>query len=202
MFFNFIWTISKGLKVKIILISGKARSGKDYLSQLLKERLEKDGLKVFKTAFADKLKEYLCILFNLSLEELNNLKNSEVPFTKNGLTMRNLLQKFGTDIFTNKIDKFFWIKETAKEIIDKNPDVVIISDLRFKDEIQINKFVCASQIAVRIISEDSIQSSSHISENDLNDYTFDYYFKNDYSRTTETIEKLYNLLKDLQWQNV
>lgn len=184
--------------MKIILISGKARSGKDYLSQLLKERLEKDGLKVFKTAFADKLKEYLCILFNLSLEELNNLKNSEVPFTKNGLTMRNLLQKFGTDIFTNKIDKFFWIKETAKEIIDKNPDIVIISDLRFKDEIEINKFVCASQIAVRIISEDSIQSSSHISENDLNDYTFDYYFKNDYSRTTETIEKLYNLLKDLQ----
>ena len=59
--------------MKIILISGKARSGKDYLSQLLKERLEKDGLKVFKTAFADKLKEYLCILFNLSLEELNNL---------------------------------------------------------------------------------------------------------------------------------
>ena len=184
--------------MKIILISGKARSGKDYLSQLLKERLEKDGLKVFKTAFADKLKEYLCILFNLSLEELNNLKNSEVPFTKNGLTMRNLLQKFGTDIFTSKIDKLFWIKETAKEIIEKNPDVVIISDLRFKDEIQINKFVCASHIAGRIISEDSIQSSSHISENDLNDYTFDYYFKNDYSRTTETIEKLYNLLKDLQ----
>ena len=112
--------------------------------------------------------------------------------------MRNLLQKFGTDIFTSKIDKLFWIKETAKEIIEKNPDVVIISDLRFKDEVEINKFVCASQIAVRIISEDSIQSSSHISENDLNDYTFDYYFKNDYSRTTETIEKLYNLLKDLQ----
>ena len=182
--------------MKIILISGKARSGKDYLSQLLKERLEKDGLKVFKTAFADKLKEYLCIL--MKYFENDNLKNSEVPFTKNGLTMRNLLQKFGTDIFTSKIDKLFWIKETAKEIIEKNPDVVIISDLRFKDEIQINKFVCASQIAVRIISEDSIQSSSHISENDLNDYTFDYYFKNDYSRTTETIEKLYNLLKDLQ----
>ena len=66
---------------------------------------------------------------------MNNLKNSEVPFTKNGLTMRNLLQKFGTDIFTSKIDKLFWIKETAKEIIEKNPDVVIISDLRFKDEI-------------------------------------------------------------------
>ena len=177
----------------------ESKVGKGLSFSTFKRKIrEKDGLKVFKTAFADKLKEYLCILFNLSLEELNNLKNSEVPFTKNGLTMRNLLQKFGTDIFTSKIDKLFWIKETAKEIIEKNPDVVIISDLRFKDEIQINKFVCASQIAVRIISEDSIQSSSHISENDLNDYTFDYYFKNDYSRTTETIEKLYNLLKDLQ----
>ena len=60
---------------KIILISGKARSGKDYIADLLKSKFEEDGKKVLKLAYADKLKEYLCVLFNLDLATLNDLKN-------------------------------------------------------------------------------------------------------------------------------
>lgn len=182
---------------KIILISGKARSGKDYIADLLKNKFEEDGKKVLKLAYADKLKEYLCILFNLDLATLNDLKNSEIPFCLNGLTMRQILQKFGTDIFTKNIDEMFWVKEAAKTIKNSDAEIILITDYRFNNERQIDSYVNSKVLEIRISGTNCIRSFNHISEFALDNNKFDYYYDNsDYTKTKENIENLYNFIKN------
>lgn len=84
----------------IVLFSGKKRSGKDFIANFTKKILEKSNKKVEIIHFADSLKEVLCTTFNISLKELDNLKNSNTIIF-NSLTMRNILQRFGTDAMQN-----------------------------------------------------------------------------------------------------
>lgn len=47
----------------VISLSGKAGSGKDTVAKLLMERMTKDGLRVTKVGFADKLKDAACVMY-------------------------------------------------------------------------------------------------------------------------------------------
>lgn len=176
-------------KKTVVMISGKARSGKDYIANKLKESLEEKGMTVCKFALADELKRYLCILFDITLDELNDLKNSEVKFTSNGLTMRQLLQKLGTDVFVKNIDEQFWIKKAAERIVKEDCDVSIITDFRYPFEIDlIDQCVFKSSKyyflkLIRINNDEKIKSFEHPSETALDDFDeFDIIIDNkDYS---------------------
>lgn len=163
----------------IILFSGNARSGKDYISEKLKSHLEKTN-SVCKFAFADLLKQYLCILFNISLDELDKLKNTEEIFTKNNLTMRDLLQRFGTELFVNTIDKYYWTKQVANKILTTNSKYFIISDFRFLHELDISNYLPNDCIikTVKIVNFEQIKSSSHLSEKNLDNFKFDVIINN------------------------
>ena len=71
--------------MKVILITGKAGSGKDTTAVLLKEMLECQGKKVEILHFADELKKYVAGMLNISVEELEELKrNKESVYWYNG----------------------------------------------------------------------------------------------------------------------
>lgn len=174
---------------KILFISGKAHSGKDYVSELIKSKLIEKGFTVSKFALADELKLYLCILLGIDLDTLNKLKNSEEAFCKNGTTVRQMLQRMGTDIFFNYIDKEYWIKVAGKKCEQYNTDFVIISDFRYPHETDVCKYCTYKPVTVRInANNELIKSCAHPSEISLDDYNFDFYIDNgNYSLTENNV---------------
>lgn len=105
-------------KPKIILITGKARHGKDTFATYLRSALNDMGKSVLRTAFADRVKD-------IAKDEYN--WNGKKDYYG-----RNLLQLVG-DGFRHIHGENYWIKEVENKIIDSD-DAVIISDCRYINE--------------------------------------------------------------------
>ena len=183
----------------IIGVSGKAQSGKDTVSKMIvytlwyynySQRLSPFGIEHYneqmlqyyniinridwyQTSFANKLKQCLSIILRTSHSnfEDNMFKQSTVEWL--GISVRELLQKFGTAI-RNEVCDDFWVKACLKDY-DKN-DNWIISDVRFKSEAKGIKDL--EGIIVRV-NREGAGAGNHISEIDLDDYSFDYVINND-----------------------
>lgn len=171
----------------IITISGTARCGKNYVGDLLCEKLPNSKC----YAFADLLKEYVCEVFDIDIETLDFYKNSSEPFTVNGVTMRTILQRFGTEIFVDKVDKLYWVKKLKEKINAENYEYAIITDARFCHELD---FIGES-FKIFIKSNEEIAESNHISERNLDNYIFDYVINNiDKPNLSPAIDEIYSIL--------
>lgn len=111
--------------MKIICISGKARSGKDTAAGLIQNHLRGNGRRVLITHYADLLK-FMC----KQLFDWNGKKDERG---------RELLQYVGTDLVRAQ-DPDFWVDFIIKElkIFSGLWDYVIIPDCRFPNEL--NRF--------------------------------------------------------------
>lgn len=157
--------------MKIILISGKAESGKTTCSKHIKEQLENQGKKVLIARFARYLKMYIQDVY-----DWDGVTKDEFIRTK--------LQQLGTDIIKEKLNyKSFHAKRLAEDMeIYKElaVDVVIIDDTRFRDEVHILKAMFPDEcITVRINRYDyksklTDEQLKHKSECDLDKFNFDY----------------------------
>ena len=117
--------------MKIIGISGLARSGKDSFFDLAKTFLRKKGLKYRKMSFADELKK--------ECEELLSKYVGVSAFTEKDSEkeiIRPLLVTYGTHI-RRKLNENCWIEKIEPEVKRclANKEVVFITDVRFKNEI-------------------------------------------------------------------
>jgi hypothetical protein len=90
-----------------------------------------------------------------------------------GISVRELLQKFGTAI-RNEVCDDFWVKACLKDFEDYNN--YLITDVRFKSEAKGIKDL--EGIIVRV-NREGAGAGNHISEIDLDDYSFDYVINND-----------------------
>lgn len=180
----------------IIGVSGKAQSGKDTVCKMIlytiwyynhSQRLKPFGINDYsnctynillnsiwhQTSFARKLKMCLADILktNLSNFELNEFKESNIEWL--GITVRELLQKFGTAI-RNEVCDNFWVKACLKDY--EEYENWLISDVRFKSEAKGIKDL--EGIIVRV-NREGAGAGNHISEIDLDDYSFDYVINND-----------------------
>lgn len=183
----------------IIGVSGKAQSGKDTVSKMIaytiwyynySQRLEPFGIEHYneqmlqyyniinridwyQTSFADKLKQCLSVILRTSRSnfEDNMFKQSTVEWL--GISVRELLQKFGTAI-RNEVCDDFWVKACLKDFEDYNN--YLITDVRFKSEAKGIKDL--EGIIVRV-NREGAGAGNHISEIDLDNYPFDYIINND-----------------------
>lgn len=183
----------------IIGISGKAQSGKDTVCKMIvytiwyynysqhlqpfslehyNNTYEKFGDVIdftywYKTSFANKLKQCLSNILNVSISKFedNEFKKSEIDWL--GMTVRELLQKFGTAI-RNEVCDDFWVKACLKDF-EKGYNY-LITDTRFKSEAKGIKDL--EGIIVRV-NREGAGAGNHISEVDLDDYSFDYVINND-----------------------
>ena len=80
------------MKSTVILLSGKAQSGKDYIANIIKQQLEENGNKVLVTHYADLLKYILKTFFNW-----NGKKDKK---------SRDSLQRVGTDVMRKKMPDY------------------------------------------------------------------------------------------------
>ena len=126
---------------KVILINGLARSGKDTTAKIIKEELTKQGYSVKVLAFADKLKDMVCEMFNISRDELDDYKNTKVDIGVEDFYERGCyidLTDFRTflDVFGNKIAKTLggesvWADIVLNNIQNSEEEYFIVPDFRF-----------------------------------------------------------------------
>lgn len=150
---------------KLILVSGKANSGKDTTIDLMIEYLQEKGYRCTKLAFAKYLKDICKNHLGWSGE-----KDEEG---------RTMLQYIGTDIIRDKLGwNTFHVNRVCEDIkiIEDQYDFIFISDARFANELYFAKSVfldkCTDLLIKRINLESSldVKQLSHKSENALGDY--------------------------------
>lgn len=154
---------------KIFIISGKAKSGKDLVANIICE-LYKDK-KCKKLSFAYYLKHYTKNILNWDGKEETK--------------PRDFLQQFGIDFIKNKIDNNFLIKRMCEDIdiYSYFYDVLVITDARLVEEIDIIKEKYDNSLVLRIngIQDNglTIEQKNHITETNLDNYdNFDYIIEN------------------------
>ena len=165
--------------MKVYLISGPARNGKDTIGNFLEEEYKRLGYKVCKSQISKYLKQYIKDYFGWDGQEETK--------------PRELLQTLGTDIIREKLNKpRFFVVMTIEDIdiLSNFFDVMIISDIRFPIEITAIKESFKDVVSInvkRINFETELTSKEqvHKTETALND--FDGY---DYKIINDTIEKL------------
>lgn len=154
-------------------------------------------------SFADILKMSVCAIFGLEYENVNGTdeqKNQKTKFkwsyfkkflsekTKKKVidencwnryvTGRDILQVVGTDIFRN-IYGNIWVDACIKRIQDEQPELAIITDCRFPNEVEgVQK---AGGKVVRFLRAPFADTDEHESETALDNYPlnkFDHVFDN------------------------
>lgn len=178
--------------MKVLCISGKARSGKDTVGDIFKEILTKNNYKVLVIHYADLLK-WICTKFF----GWNGVKD---------LAGRSLIQYVGTDIVRNQ-DPDYWVNFVIGflRMFNDEWDYAIIPDCRFPNEIElIKQNFDAYSIRIERPNFDnnlSVEQKAHLSETSLDSYSFDYRIIND-----KSIDDLKNhcdrILRSLNIRNI
>lgn len=156
--------------MKIITLSAKAKSGKDFCAKLIQNKLESKGNKVLIAHYADLLK-YICKTF----------------FGWNGnkdIEGRTLLQYVGTDVVRYK-NPNYWVNFLIGvfNLFPNEWDYVLIPDTRFPNENDLLKENNYDVKTVRITRPNydnglTEEQQNHESETALDDYNFDYQIVN------------------------
>ena len=119
----------------IIGISGKKGHGKDTLGKILS-----DEYNFKKESFARPIKESARRVFGFSQSQLHGeLKETIDPFWE--FTPRWAMQQIGTDLFRDGIDKNVWAKSLIRRVRQSPRDKIVITDVRFPNEVDTIKEV-------------------------------------------------------------
>lgn len=167
----------------IFVISGKARSGKDLISNLISEYYHEKKCK--KLSYSYYLKQYV--------KNITGWDGSEE--TK----PRDILQQIGIELLKEKISDTFLIDRVCEDIKVYSffYDVIIITDARLISEVDIPKKLFENVITIRVNRESennlTIDQKKHITETNLDDYqNFDYIIPNndDYDSLVKDVKEI------------
>ena len=172
----------------IILIAGKARSGKNTVAEMLKEMYELNNKKVIISPFTKYLKKYIEEITGEKIDENNK--------------PRELLQQLGVEIIKEKLGKYDMFINREIDDIDIYSyffDVIIIPDVRFPKEIEILKDKYQNVMTIKVISSldnnMSLKERSHITETSLDNYDNDNFnyiiFNDDMDKLSDQINDIY-----------
>ena len=151
-------------KPRLYLMCGKARHGKDTFSGFLKEVYEENGKKLIITQLSKYIKYYAREMTGWNLTE------DDKP--------RALLQELGTDIIREKLGKadlFINRMIDDVEIFSCFYDAIVISDVRFKKEVDDLRRAFPDLVAIHINRPNfdnglTEEQKNHKTEIDLDDY--------------------------------
>lgn len=178
---------------KIIGIGGKKRTGKSTLTEKLRRAYAVKGKTVEEISFAEPIKNALQEIFRYEVpwstfvDDTRKQDKIEI-YPGTFMTVRELLQKVGTECFRNNIHPDFWIGRGMAKIDASTADVVIISDVRFENELALLNTV-GTTIYIERPSLD-MPEDLHPSEKELDSIKQDFHriFIND-EDSLEAVEK-------------
>jgi hypothetical protein len=182
--------------VKLIGLSGYARSGKDTVASYLIENHE-----YTKMAFADPIREslirlnpivevkgmggYMPLATAVRFLGWETLK-SDCP------DVRKLLQRMGTEVGREMFGKDLWVEQAFKQIPEGSS--VVFSDVRYRNEADAIK---QSGGEVWRIERPGVNAANdHTSEHDLDGYEFDHRIMN-YGPVEDLYKVVTTILTDL-----
>lgn len=153
--------------MKIVGIAGNMGSGKDTVTQFLKQELQVKGQDVAVLRFAGPLKRMATFYFGWD----GTKGDRSVTVDKcDYIGGRQLLQGLG-NVFRNEIDKDYWIKQLAKDAdkIAAHIDYCLIPDCRFTNEAN---WIKASGGKLIYVSRPGHDGDSDPSETEMNSVAF------------------------------
>jgi len=174
----------------IILIAGKARSGKSTLANIIGNILKSDN-KVIYSNYTKYLKQYISDITGDIITEDNK--------------PRELLQKLSSELIKKELGKtnlFIDRQVEDIEIYSYFADYIIISDVRFPKEIEVIKDKFPNVISV-LVKRDNYESDlteeqkKDITETSLDNYNnFDYIINNDSNTDLKIVAN--NIIEDIR----
>lgn len=159
--------------MKIYVIGGKAKSGKNTFGKFLREELKSYGYNPCVMHITEPLYSYARNYFEW--DETTDKKP------------REFLQKMGTEIIKEKLNKKFFLLDRLSEdieILSNFFDVFIITDARLKIEFEELKNRYEDVVSIKIERENyddelTSEEKEHITETEIATYQdFDYKIKN------------------------
>jgi hypothetical protein len=164
----------------LILIHGKARSGKNEIAKRLCEKFGYTEL-----GFADYLKELAIEVFGWTPDEIYRNRTPE---------SRRFMQLLGNEIGRAK-DPDFWVKHLDKKIEGKYKDKkIVISDLRYTNEAQWGLDKGGELWLVKRPDAVIEANPEHISEHDLEDWKIWHHIIENNSTLDILYEKVDNII--------
>jgi len=157
--------------MKIFIVSGKARHGKDTVASMIRDYYF--DKKCINLSYGSYIKDYA-----MKISDWDGSDETKP---------RELLQHLGTEVIRNNIDENFFIKRLCDDIrvYSYYFDIITISDARFPDEIDTPRSLFSSVCVINVVRsnfESPLSSSQmkHRTETALDDYdNYDYVIKND-----------------------
>ena len=172
--------------MKIYLIGGKAGSGKSEVAKIIRNYYLTNNKRVLITEFSKYLKMYA--------KEILNWQESDAK-------PRKFLQDLGVTIRENMDMPHMLINRILEDlkVYSLYYDVVILSDIRYPDEITEIKKAYSNALSIYVINQFkestlSLEEQMHITETALENFTgFDYTITNDEKENLEN--KVLNILE-------
>lgn len=176
----------------IILIAGKARSGKNTVSKILESEFIKEKKEVIISPYTKYLKEYIHNITDWNIEDENNKP-------------RDLLQKLSSELIKGKLglENIFINRQIEDiKIYSYFKDVIIINDVRFPEEIDTIKNVFTNVVSIQVKRSNYISGLTKEQLQDVTETSLDNYNNFDYIIENDDIELLkedtINIFKSLQ----
>jgi hypothetical protein len=190
---------------KIIGFAGRKQSGKTTCSEFVAKYYNGsiapfNGAKIYN--FADPLKKDICInILGLTYDQcygddVSKNQYTEVYWNDIRLTAREVMQVVGTDIF-RKMKKDVWASSTIVKIKNEQPELAIIADCRFPNEVEAIRG--AGGLVIKL--ERNPYNSDHDSETALDEINyspsnFDFIIYNDNMTIPEQNNAILRFLKN------
>lgn len=176
---------------RIVALSGKMRSGKDTIANVLCE-----SFGYTKIAFANKLRQAVyaldpvisgpedeyCYLSELDHRSYEYIKENYPEF-------RRLLQAMGTEVGRNLFGENFWVDQLVRTVKENPETRYVITDCRFPNE-AIAAQDALQGVVIRVVREGNETTGTHPSETALDEWAFPCYILNN-----GTVEELVDAVK-------
>lgn len=182
----------------LIGFAGAKRAGKTLATELL---MQKHG--VVGMGFAQPLRVFVGELLGLDADQLETHKETQVPFLREGVTPRTMLQTLGTEWGRQLVDPDIWVTVAMRsaDAAREAGYAVAFADVRFPNEAEAIR--SRGGIIVNVTREGTGSGDAHVSEAGLPAELVNYTIANDgtpsdlYDALLETLVE-YKRVRDLR----
>lgn len=178
--------------MRVYLIAGKARNGKDTTADIIRDYYEEQNKKTVNNSYAYYMKDYA--------KRITGWDGSEEK------KPREFLQQFGTNLVRNRIDNELFVNRMLEDlkVFEYFYDVVTISDGRLPIELDTIRDNVSNVTIIRVNRPNfdnglTEEQKSHITETGLDNYeNYDYVLSND-GTIEELKAKVIKIIKEVEY---
>jgi len=153
-----------------ILFAGNMGHGKDTAANMMADVCRQRSLSSLRIAFADPIKEAAVHLLGLPKAISYGTQDEKLSWQVYGKSARHWLQWIGTELGRNQINQDIWVHRFAERALQSDAKVVIGSDCRFRNEMNVMRSMLEGQmrlVIVKIVNPRIPVNLEHQSESEV-----------------------------------